>query len=255
MPGRLEGKVAVILGVSDERSMAATTARRFHAEGAKLVLAGRQLDKVQSVAAPLGAAAVVCDITVESQLQQLASKALDEFGKLDIAINFAGIDASAPIAETTEEMLQQTSNVHFIGATLFIKQMAAQMKAGGSIVTTSSQASIISPPGLGAYGGSKAGADQVVRIAAGEYGAQNIRVNSLAPGFTPTAMTADYLKVPTIEQAFLREIPLNRLPTADDIANAALWLASDEAFITGQILDISGGQTLRRIPTPEEMGF
>jgi NAD(P)-dependent dehydrogenase (short-subunit alcohol dehydrogenase family) len=66
-------------------------------------------------------------------------------------------------------------------------------------------------------------------------------------------MTAGYLAVPTIEPAFLREIPLGRLPTAADMANAALWLASDEAFITGQIVDLSGGQTLRRIPTAEEM--
>ena len=67
-------------------------------------------------------------------------------------------------------------------------------------------------------------------------------------------MTAPYLEVPTIAPAFLREIPLGRLPTSEDMANAALWLVSDEAFMTGQALDISGGQTLRRIPTAEEMG-
>lgn len=255
MSKRLSNKVIIILGVSDERSMAATTAHRLKEEGAKLVLAGRQMIRVKAVAESLDAIAVECDITNESQLSALAAAAVKHYGQLDAAINFAGIDVSAPIADTTETMLKQASDVHFVGAALFIKQMAAVMRQGGSIVTTSTQASIIPPPGLGAYGGSKAGADQIVRIAAVEYGPQNIRVNSLAPGFTATAMTADYFHDATIENAFLKEIPLGRLPTSGDIANAALWLLSDEAFITGQLIDISGGQTLRRIPTAKEMGF
>lgn len=255
MTDRLKDKVVVILGISDEASMAATTARRFHAEGAKLVLAGRNADRVETVAGPLNAKAVVCDITDEKQLEALASAAIETYGRLDAAINYAGVDVSSPIADMTQELLQRASEVHFTGVALFIKHMAARMDNGGSIVTTSSQASIIAPPGLGAYGGSKAGADHLVKVAAVEYGPQNIRINSLAPGFTATAMTAEYLKVPTIEQAFLKEIPLGRLPTSEDMANTALWLASDEAFITGQVIDISGGQTLRRIPTPEEMGF
>ncbi|MBW2942432.1 SDR family oxidoreductase [Zhongshania aquimaris] len=253
---RLANKVIVILGVSDERSMAATTARRLNEEGAKLVLAGRQIDRVTAIANSLDAAIpIACDITKETQLEALAAAAISHYGQLDGAINFAGIDVSAAIADTTEAMLKQASDVHFTGAALFIKHMAAVMQSGGSIVTTSTQASIIPPPGLGAYGGSKAGADQLVRIAAVEYGPQNIRVNSLAPGFTATAMTANYFQDNSIENAFLKEIPLGRLPTSADLANAALWLLSDEAFITGQLIDISGGQTLRRIPTPQEMGF
>ncbi len=255
MSPRLANKVIVVLGVSDERSMAATTARRLKEEGASLILAGRQISRVDAIAKSLGAIAVECDITNETQLSALAGAAISHYGQLDAAINFAGIDVSAPIADTTEAMLKQASDVHFVGAALFIKQMATAMSNGGSIVTTSSQASVIPPPGLGAYGGSKAGADQLVRIAAVEYGPRNIRINSLAPGFTATAMTAGYFQDATIENAFLKEIPLGRLPTSNDIANAALWLLSDEAFITGQLIDISGGQTLRRIPTPEEMGF
>lgn len=255
MTGRLEGKVVIILGASDPRSMGAATARRCHAEGARLVLAARRLDGVKAVAEPLGALAVACDITDEAQLAALADAAVATYGRLDAALNFSGIDAAASIADVTREMLQQCCDVHFIGTALFIKQMAARMPAGGSIVTTSSQTAVLAPPGLAAYAGSKKGADQIVRIAAVEYGPQNIRVNAIAPGFTPTAMTAGYLAVPSLEQAFLREVPLGRLPSADDIANAALWLASDEAFITGQLIDISGGQTLCRIPTASEMGF
>ncbi len=253
MAGRLEGKVVVILGASDERSMGAATARRFAQEGAKLVLAARRADKVAEVAKALGAKSMACDIADEDQLSALADYAVDTYGNLDAALNFAGIDVGGPIAEVTRESLQRACDVHLIGTALFIKHMAARMKNGGSIITTSSQATILAPPGLGVYAGTKKGADQIVRVAAVEYGPQNIRINSLSPGFTPSAMTAGYLEMPSIEPAFLKEIPLGRLPQAEDMANAALWLASDEAFITGQLIDISGGQTLCRIPTAEEM--
>lgn len=255
MAGRLEGKVIVILGASDERSMGAATARRCQAEGAKLVLAARRLDRVQAIADSLGAVAIGCDITDEQQLAALADAAVTHYGKLDGAINFAGIETSSAIADISREVLQQNCEVHLIGTTLFIKHMAARMSGGGSVVTTSSQTALLAPPGLAAYAGTKAGADHIVRIAAVEYGGQNIRVNSLSPGFTPSAMTEGFLAMPSIRQAFLNEIPMGKLPSTEDMANAALWLLSDESFMTGRMLDISGGQTLRRVPTATEMGF
>ena len=255
MAGRLEGKVIVILGESDERSMGAATARRCQAEGAKLVLAARRLDRVQAIADSLGAVAIGCDITDEQQLAALADAAVTHYGKLDGAINFAGIETSSAIADISREVLQQNCEVHLIGTTLFIKHMAARMSDGGSVVTTSSQTALLAPPGLAAYAGTKAGADHIVRIAAVEYGGQNIRVNSLSPGFTPSAMTEGFLAMPSIRQAFLNEIPMGKLPSTEDMANAALWLLSDESFMTGRMLDISGGQTLRRVPTATEMGF
>ncbi|MFV0276694.1 MAG: SDR family NAD(P)-dependent oxidoreductase [Parahaliea sp.] len=254
MAGRMQDKVVVIVGASDERSMGAATARRLHAEGAKLVLAARREDRVKAVAKPLGAVAVACDISKEEDVEALAAKAVEAYGRLDGAISFAGVDVGAALADTTRESLQLCCDVHIIGTAMFIKHMAASMgEGGGSIVITSSQTAILAPPGLAAYSGTKKGGDQIVRVAAVEYGAQNIRVNSLSPGFTPSAMTAGYLEVPSIKAAFIREIPLGRLPTAEDMANTALWLVSDECFVTGQVIDVSGGQTLRRIPTAEEM--
>jgi NAD(P)-dependent dehydrogenase (short-subunit alcohol dehydrogenase family) len=250
----LEGKVVVILGASDERSMGAATARRFAEEGAKLVLGARRLDKLKPVAESVGGIAVKCDITSEEDIEALAKKALDEYGHLDVAINYSGVDSSGtPIAEVTRETLQQACDVHMIGSTLFFKHMAANMSDGGALITASSMTALLAPPGLAAYAGTKRGVDQVVRIAAVEYGARGIRVNSIAPGFTYSGMTADYFDVPSIPKAFQKEVPLGRLVTVEDIANAALWLASDEAFITGQCLDMTGGQTLNRIPTGEEM--
>jgi NAD(P)-dependent dehydrogenase (short-subunit alcohol dehydrogenase family) len=251
--GRLDGKVVVILGASDERSMGAATARRFAKEGAKLVLAARRLDALEPIAAGVKGIAVACDITKEADLERLARTAVDKFGKLDVAINYAGVNMAAPLSDVTREALMQSCEVHLVGTALFFKHMGAKLSDGGAMITTSSLTALTAPPGLAAYAAAKRGVDQMVRIAAIEYGARGIRVNSIAPGFTRSAMTEGYFALPTLEGAFLREIPLGRLVKVDDIANAALWLASDEAFITGQVIDITGGQSLRRVPTNEEM--
>jgi NAD(P)-dependent dehydrogenase (short-subunit alcohol dehydrogenase family) len=251
--GRLDGKVVVILGASDERSMGAATARRFAKEGAKLVLAARRLDKLEPIAAQVKGVAIACDITQEADLERLASTAVQKFGKLDVAINYAGVNVAGAIAEATRESLVQSCEVHLVGTALFFKHMGAKLSDGGAMITTSSLTARVAPPGLAAYAAAKSGVDHMVRIAAVEYGPRGIRVNSIAPGFTRSAMTEGYFALPTLEGAFLREIPLGRLVTVNDVANTALWLASDEAFITGQCIDITGGQSLRRVPTNEEM--
>ncbi|RME66021.1 MAG: SDR family oxidoreductase, partial [Alphaproteobacteria bacterium] len=182
--GRLQGKVAVILGASDERSMGAATARRFAAEGAKLVLAARRREAVETIAQSVGASAAACDITREADIAALAKAALERHGKLDIAVNYAGSNFNESILDSTPETLRAAADVHFVGATLFIKHMARAMRDGGSIVTASTLTALLAPPGLAAYAGSKKAVDQVVRIAAVELGPRNIRVNAIAPGFT-----------------------------------------------------------------------
>jgi len=244
----LAGKVVVVLGASDSRGMGAATARRCLEEGAKVIIAARSAEKVAAVAETLGCIDARCDITQDNDLQQLTQMALSEYGQLNVAINFAGIEAGGSIAELDRETLLNSANVHFAGTA-----PAAMGDTGGSIITTSSQTALLAAPGLAAYAGAKAGADHVMRIAANEYGKANIRVNAIAPGFTPTGMTEGYLQVPTIEPAFLKELALPRLPSTEDIANAAVWLASDQCFVTGDVLDVSGGQTLNRIPTVAEM--
>lgn len=250
--GRLEGKVAVILGASDERSMGAATARRFAAEGAKLVLAARRKEAVEAVAAGLGATAVACDITREADIEALARTALDTYGRLDAAVNYAGVSVNESVLESTPEGLNASCAVHFVGVVLFFKHMALAMRQGGSILTTSSLTVLAQAPGYVAYAGAKGGADVAVRIAANELGERGIRVNSIAPGFTRSAMTEDYFAVEAVTRAFLKEIPLGRFTTVEDIAEAALWLASDEAFVTGQRIDVTAGQSLRRVPLAGE---
>lgn len=253
MGRQLQDKVIVVLGVSDPRSMAAITAMVLANAGAKVVVAGRQVERVEGLAKELNTLGVCCDVSVPEQIAALAERTVSHFGRIDGAINFAGINVAEAVAQSSAETLRSASDVHFVGATLFVKEMANRMSDGGSVVTVSSQVTKLAPPGMAAYAGSKAAADQMVKIAAVEYGPAGVRVNSIAPGFTETAMTAGFVEVPTLVQAFLKEIPLRRLPTCADIADAAMWLLSPSCFVTGQVIDLSGGQTLCRIPTSEEM--
>jgi len=104
-----------------------------------------------------------------------------------------------------------------------------------------------------AYMGTKAGIDHVVRTVANEFGKKGIRANSISPGVTATPMAGDSLSYPPVLAAFVKEYPLGRIGTADDVANAAVWLASDECFMTGQNLQVNGGLTLRRNPSESEL--
>ncbi|KQM18248.1 SDR family NAD(P)-dependent oxidoreductase [Novosphingobium sp. Leaf2] len=251
---RLQGKVAVILGASDERSMGYATARRFVEEGAKVVLAARRGDRAAALAEQLGGIGMACDITREDDLARLAATARDTFGKLDVAVNYSGIDVSEPILESTAEGLRKSAEVHFIGTTLFIKHMGLAMTDGGSIITASSLTVLAQAPGYAAYAGAKAGADAVVRIAANELGERGIRVNSIAPGFTKSAMTEAYFAMEAVTGAFAKEIPLGKFVVVEDIAEAALWLAAEAGSTTGQRIDVTGGQSLRRVPLPADFG-
>ena len=105
-----------------------------------------------------------------------------------------------------------------------------------------------------AYIGTKSGAEALIRCVANQYGPQGIRANTVSPGFTDTPMTSASFSVPGLANAFIKEYPLGRVGTSEDIAHAVLWLADDATFVTGQNLQINGGLTLRRNPRPEEIG-
>jgi len=248
---RFEEKVAIVLGASDRASMGGAIARRLADEGAKVIVSARSLDRCQELANEIGGLAVRCDITAEDQVAALGQTAIDTFGRLDIAINCVGEAVMGYIAETDEDTLRHSTDLHFIGPFFFIKQMAARMKHGGSIVTLSSITASLTFPNHAAYMGAKAGTDHIVRVAATEYGPQGIKVNSVSPGFTESPMTKDFLAIPGVRDAFEEEIPLGRLNTVDDVSATALWLCSDEAYLTGQNLHPSGGNTLRRLPNLE----
>jgi NAD(P)-dependent dehydrogenase (short-subunit alcohol dehydrogenase family) len=251
--GRLNGKVALLVGAAGKDNMAQIIARRFADEGAVVAVAGRHMDSLQALALDISGSAHYCDITDKSSIEQCVAEVLECHGQLNIGLNATGWGLLVPFEETTEQDLQAMLDLQFKGPFQWMQVLVANMASPASIIQISSATATILVGDHHAYIGTKAGIDHVVRGVADEYGAKGIRANSISPGLTPSPMAADHLAIPGLEQAFLKEYPLGRLNSSDDIAAAAVFLASDECFMTGQNLQVNGGLTLRRNPLPAEI--
>lgn len=257
MGGRLEGKIALVVGAAGKGNMGQTIARRFTAEGATVIVAGRRMDELERFAAEIGGAAARVDITSKADLVAAAAFAKQKYGYLDIALNATGWGLLKGFQETTEAEFDEMSALQFKGPFLFMQAMIAAMdnKAGGrggSIIQISSATAKIMLNDHAAYMGAKAGTDHIIRVVAHEFGVNGIRANSISPGLTESPMTSGHMAVPGLTESFLKGYPLGRIGTSDDIAAAAVFLASDECFMTGENLQVNGGLTLRRNPTREE---
>jgi 2-hydroxycyclohexanecarboxyl-CoA dehydrogenase len=253
--GRLDGKVAVILGAASPDNMGQVMARRFAREGARVVVAGRHEEPLRAIAAEIGGTHVVCDITQKAAVEALAEATVASFGKVDVAVNCTGWGLMARLLDTTEEQIDRMMDLQFKGPYFFLQAFVARMAAsgGGSIIMISSASVRALLNNHAAYIGTKAGGEALVRCFANEFGSKGIRVNAIAPGLTSTPMTEGAVSLPGLEDAFLKEYPLGRIGTTEDVANAALWLAGDECFMTGEVLQVNGGLTLRRNPTQQEI--
>ncbi len=250
--GRLDGRGCVIVGGSS--GFGESIARRCIAEGGRVLIAARDGEKLQKVAAEIGAEARVCDATSWSQLRDLAADALERFGRLDVAVNCAGFEHNAPVAELDPEHVEPMVAVQFTGALYFIQHMANAMRDGGSIVTISSLTATLVAEGYAPYAGAKAGINHASKIAASEYGAKGVRVNVVSPTTVETPMVAQLFATPGVRAAMVSETPLGDLPGVEDVTNAVVFLASDEsAFITGENLHVDGGGALRRLPRRGEI--
>ncbi len=252
---QLQGKIAVVLGAAGKDNMGQVIARRFAAEGARVVVAGREPRALEALAQELGGASAPCDITRKADLERLAKAALDFGGRIDIAVNCTGLGLMAKLRDTTETQIDSLTSLQFKGVYFFLQVFAEAMAAhgGGSLITMSSASVYALLYNHAAYIGTKAGADALVRCFANEYGAKGVKVNSLAPGLTSTPMTEKEMQMPGLREAFVREYPLGRIGTGEDVADAAVWLAQPGSFITGQVLQINGGLTLRRNPSPRDI--
>ncbi|WP_342363917.1 SDR family oxidoreductase [Terrarubrum flagellatum] len=251
--GRIEGKVAVIIGAAGANNMGQTIARLFAREGARVMVAGRREEHLAPLAEEIGGGFALCDITRKSEVEALADAAVAKFGKVDIGVNATGWGLVKPFLSTTEEELQAMTALQFVGPFYFMQAMVRVMTNGGSLIQISSATATIMLEDHAAYMGAKAGADHVVRCVANEFGARGVKANSISPGITESPMTAKAFRNQAVIEAFRKEYPLGRVGTQDDVAQAALWLASDESFISGQNLQINGGLTLRRNPRNQEI--
>ncbi len=248
---RLQGKIALVTGAAS--GFGTGIARTFAREGAKIVLMDLNGDGAKSVAASIGnaATAVQGDVTSAQDIARAIQAAVDFGGKLDIVVNNAGwTHRNKPLLEVTDEEFDRVFNVNVRSIFLMTQAAVPVMKGqgGGVILNIGSTAGIRPRPGLTWYNGSKGAVNLLSRSMAAELAPDRIRVNCVAPVIGATNMLEPLMGVPDTPEnraKFLATIPLGRLSRPEDIANACLYLASDEAeFITGVVLEVDGGRTI-----------
>jgi 3alpha(or 20beta)-hydroxysteroid dehydrogenase len=246
MTARLSGKVAVITGGA--KGQGAAVARRFITEGAAVALLDVLDAPGEALAAELGPGAryVHCDVADEEQVAAAIEVAVDTFGGLDILYNNAAIIAyGRRIADMASAEWDRTLAVNLRGPFLCSKYALPHLiaRGGGAIINVSSHGAFqASPTGVADYAVAKGGLVTLTTYLASEYGHEQVRANCLAPGPVPTDLNAPFLGTEDGRAQTALWIPLGRVGGLDDIANAAVFLASDEArWITGAVLRVDGG--------------
>ena len=243
---RLKDKTAIITGGGTGIGLAC--ARLFAQEGARVVIFGRRQDRLDQAQKEIGDSvlAVQGDITQEKDTARLVETAVKQLGKVDILINNAGTFTPSALHETEDDVWDQTFNINMRGVFQLTRKTLPQMIAqgSGSIIHISSILGMIAVPGTSAYNASKGALNQFSKSIAVEYGGQGIRSNAICPGMIETEMTEELRSDKALMAEFLKGYPLGRFGKPEEVAQACLFLASDEsAFITGATLPIDGGYT------------
>lgn len=246
----MEPRTAIVIGASSPGGLGEASARRLAREGFAVIVAGRNEAALRALADELGGRAIVCDVTDETALAAL----IDGAGAFDVLVNAAGTTDAARLSRITREAIEAQLNIHLVANMLLLKHAARKIRTGGSIVLFSSLTAKVAGQGLAAYACAKAALDHLVRIAALEFGEAGVRVNAVAPGFSPTPMTAGIFAMPAIRDLYLSEaIVGGRAVTAEEVASAVAWLAAEDCFATGEIVHVSGGAQMGRLPRLSEL--
>ncbi len=246
--GLLDGKVAIITGAGS--GIGRASALRFAAEGTRVVL-GDKSEAVHETAALVGeaAVAVTMDAGSEADVQALVALAHERVGRLDVAFANAGISGGMEgVFDTTPEHMAEVLRVNLIGPLLMVKHAGKALwdaGNGGSIILTASVAGIRSGAGGPAYSASKAGVINLAAVSAQQLSETGVRVNAICPGLTETGMTRptfDYAKAKDVMHKVGRLNPLRRAAQPEELANVALFLASDlSSYVNGQAIAVDGG--------------
>lgn len=246
----MEGKVALVTGASS--GIGRATALIYAREGAKVVVSDVDVqggeETVQLVRDAGGSAIFVrCDVSQENDVKALIEKTLAEYGRLDYACNNAGIGgASAPTGEYTLEDWNRVIGINLTGVWLCMRYEIPQMlkNGGGAIVNMASILGMVGFANSAAYVAAKHGVVGLTKSAALEYGTQNIRVNSVGPGFIQTPMIDKGLSDPAVQQAIADLHAMKRMGQSEEVAELIVWLSSDKAsFVTGSYHLVDGGYT------------
>ena len=224
----------------------------FAKKGAKLVVAGRRNEAGKALATELrsfGSEAefINADVRKEDDVRALVDKTVARFGRLDVAVNNAGTEGQVgPITDLTAESYAATFDTNVLGVILSMKHevRVMQRQGGGSIINISSTYGHKGAVGASLYAGSKHAVEGITKSVALEVAKSGIRVNGVAPGPTDTGMLTRFTGTPEKKTALATGVPMGRLGLAEEVANAIVLIASDEAsFITGHLLSVDGGKT------------
>jgi len=243
---RLKDKTAIITGGGTGIGLA--TAHAFYQEGAKIILFGRRKEKLEKAVEKLGGSAIIVqgDMTNNNDLDQLINETLHNFKKIDILVNNAGLFNGSPLHEISDSQWDEIMDINIRSVFQLTRRVLPVMLSQkyGSIIHISSILGLIAVPQVAAYNVSKGALNQFSRSIAVEYGSSGIRSNSICPGLIATDMTADLMKDADLMKEWSKEYPIGRFGKPEDVANACLYLASDESsFITGITLPVDGGFT------------
>ena len=244
--GQLDGKVAVITGGNSGIGLA--TAKRFVAEGADVVIFGRDESTLSDAAVELGNSTLVLsgDISKLGDIERLVAKTVERFGHIDILFANAGIAPFRPFNEISEEFFDQIVNINIKGVFFTIQKAVPHMRKGGSIVVTTSVTNEMGLEGGNVYAASKAAARSLVRGLAAELITRGIRVNAVRPGPIDTPIHGRQGFPPEAVEQMIEEIksrvPMKRFGTSEEVANVALFLASEESsYVVGSEFTVDGG--------------
>jgi NAD(P)-dependent dehydrogenase (short-subunit alcohol dehydrogenase family) len=247
----LEGKVALV--TAGATGIGLGCARAIVEGGGRVMICARREDTLKEAVRGLGENAdwVTCDVTDDASVDGAVAATLDRFGGFDAAVNSAGTGTAGSILKTETAEFERVLDTNLTGAFRCLRAEARAMaeRGGGSIVNVSSIAGALTHPWMGPYCVSKAGLDMLTRCAADELGEHGIRVNSVLPGVVRTPMAAALSEIPLARDEYLRLMPISRIGEPADIGRFVAFLLSDDAsWITGQLVAVDGGHTLRKGP-------